>query len=432
MFVAPEPLHPSATGPARRALKLAEVVAGHCAVTLAAPAPSVFPDGPLRTVETGPANDQRLADAVAGHDVAVVQTLPSPRQLLAIRRSVPRLVVDLIAPLALEAWEAADRSSRRAVVRWRVREMLAHLALADLVLCTNERQRDLLVGAALGGGLLVPGGDEQLHDRIAVVSHGIDPEPPRRRGPGLRAGGDVGEDDTVAVWGGGIWSWLDPFTALRAMERARATRPDLKLAFVGFEHPDPAMREPHASLAAETVAYVRDRGLEDAVVFRPRWLSRAEYVDHLLDADAGLSLHTATLEGRYASRTRVVDYLYAGLPVVCTDGDTMSGVVAAHGLGRVVGPEDDAAVAAALDALTAAPRARDDRRALEPLLWPNVARPLVEFCLDERGADGRSRGDALVAARGYPALLAATLRAEGAAGIAGAARRRARGLVRRR
>src|SRR3712207_7857570 len=52
------------------------------------------------------------------------------------------------------------------------------------------------------------------------------------------------------------------------------------------------------------------------------------------------SLHAAGLEGRFASRTRVLDYLAAGLPVVCSSGDTMSDVVAAHGLGEVVPPQD--------------------------------------------------------------------------------------------
>ena len=48
LILAPEPLTESATGPAQRAVKLAEAVAEHCQVTLAAPAPSVFPDGPFR------------------------------------------------------------------------------------------------------------------------------------------------------------------------------------------------------------------------------------------------------------------------------------------------------------------------------------------------------------------------------------------------
>jgi glycosyltransferase involved in cell wall biosynthesis len=430
LFLSPEPLHASLTGPARRAVKLAEVVAEHCAVTLAAPDPSVFPPGPFRAVGTGAAHDQRLDEALTGHDVVVVQTLPSPRQLLAVRRRAPRLVVDLLAPLALEASQmAGDPATRRAVVRWRAREMVAHMAVADLVVCSNDKQRDLLLGAGLAAGLLETGRGAPLHDRIVVVPHGLDPDPPPRRAPALRTGELAREGDRIAVWGGGMWGWLDPFTAIEAMERLRGPRPDLKLAFIGFEHPDPAARHAHEAMAARTVAFARERGLEDTVVFRPRWLDRDDYVGQLSEADVGLSLHGTALEGRFASRTRVVDYLYARLPVVCTSGDTMSEVVAEHALGRVVAPGDPDAVAAALDAVTASPHPRDDGRALDALAWRHVARPLVAFCLEpgaRAGAGGL--GAVAVAAGEYPAFLRATQRTEGAGELGRALRRRLRRL----
>ena len=424
LFVAPEPLRPSLTGPTRRAVKLAQVVAEHCRVTLAAPAPSVFPEGPFRTVETGPLHDQRLGEALAGHDVAVVQTLPSPR-LLAAARNAPHLVVDLLAPFALEVWEThPEGPARAAAVRWRTKEMVAHLAAADLVLCSNERQRDLVIGAALAGGVLGPGRAERpLHERIVVVPHGIDEQPPVRRSSPLRANGPLGEHDRIAIWAGGIWSWLDPLTAIRAMERLRRERPDLKLAFVGLHHPDPVQRRAHAPLADEAVAYVRDRGLDDAVMFRPRWLSREEYVEHLQDADVGISLHGDGLENRYASRTRVLDYLYAGLPVVCSGGDTLSDLVASRALGRVVDPHDVQGCADALDELTREPRPAGRHAALEPLFWRSVAQPLVDFCRDPGPAAERSLRSSLARAAGeYPAFLRSVYHSDGgAAGIARAA-----------
>jgi hypothetical protein len=403
LFLAPEAPGRRVTGPARRAQKLAEVVGEHCRVTLRSPADA--PD---------PAE-------VARHDVVVTQIVPSPGRLLALRRAARHLVVDMIAPLALEVAELPGADP--ALVRWRSREMVMHLALADLVLCTNDKQRDLLVGAGLAAGL-VGGGEPGFRERVAVVPHGLDAGPPLLpSGPGtLRA--ELGADARIAIWAGGIWGWLDPLTAIRAAEMLRGARPDHRLVFAGYEPPDAEQREAHAAGAAEATAYVRDRGLEDVVRFRPRWLERDEYVGHLLDADAGVVLHGHALEGRFASRTRVVDYLEAGLPVVCSAGDTMSELVTAHGLGAAVAPLDVAGCAAALDRLTADGTARvDARAALGPLLWPNAARPLIDFCLDPRaGGGGASRA---AAARAYPAFLRALWATGGPSGLARSALRRA-------
>jgi glycosyltransferase involved in cell wall biosynthesis len=362
-------------------------------------------------------HDQRLAAAMAAHDVVVVQALPSPRQLIAAVHHAGRLVVDLIAPLALELAEVeADRAARRrAAVRWRSREMVAHIAAADLVLCGNERLRDLALGAGMAAGLLASHAAVPLQERFAVVPQGIDAEPPRRHGSPLRREGIGGDGDRIAVWAGGLWSWLDPLTAIKAVERLRPARPDLKLAFVGLEHPDPVQRRSHEHVLAEAVTYARDRALEDAVAFRPRWLSREEYVDHLLDADVGVSLHGPTLEGRFGTRTRVLDYLYAGLPVICTRGDAMSDLVAATGVGQAVEPLDVVGCAAALDRLTTGTTQRlSDRAVLEPFLWHNVARPLVDYCRDPGPPQRRSRGAALaLAMRGYPAFLRSVYRVDG-------------------
>ncbi|HEX6389671.1 MAG TPA: glycosyltransferase [Solirubrobacteraceae bacterium] len=433
LFVAPEPLRPSLTGPARRTVMLAGVVAEHCDVTLAAPSPSVFPDGPFRTLDIGPQADERLDSALARHDVVVVQQLPSPRLLLRAARHAPRLVVDLLAPFALEVAEIADDlPRRRALVRWHARAMVSHLAAADFVLCSNERQRDLLIGAGLAAGLLDPGvAGPALHERIAVVPHGLEPEPPRTGPPALRTG-ELGAQHRIAVWGGGIWAWFDPLTAVRAVEQLRPTHPDLRLAFVGLEHPDPAARAAHAPLAEEVRAYVRDRGLEETVIFRPRWLARDEYMGCIAEADVAISLHGTTLEGRFASRTRILDYLSARLPVVCSTGDAMSEYVDRGELGRVIAPGDVEGCATALAALLTGERRRISPDALTPLLWPSVARPLVDYCV--AGAPRPDRGVAALAARAasdYPALARGVLAADGATGLARRVAARAASALRR-
>lgn len=433
LFVSPGPVGPDVTSPARRALKLAEAVGEHCRVTLAAPAPSEFPDGPFAVLETGASGEEGLATAMREHDVVLVQTMPSPRLLIGAIRAARRLVVDLIAPLALEASEVTTGAParRRALTRWRERELVAHLAAADLVLCSNEKQRDLITGAALGAGVLALDGARPgalSAGRIVVVPQGIDADPPRHTRTVLRGTTGIGTDDRVVLWAGGTWSWMDPLTPVKAVERVRDERPEVKLVYVGTAPPDTAVRETHRGGALEAMRYARDRGLEgDGVVFSHGWLPYEDYLNALLEADVGVATARPGLESRFASRTRVVDYLGAGLPVVCTANDFMSEFVAANGLGRVVQPLDVAACAAALDELTAPGSERiDDRGALAPLHWRRVAEPLVEYCVAP--PDERSDRAASVAgvAREYPAFARAVYREGGAADFARRLIRRAR------
>jgi glycosyltransferase involved in cell wall biosynthesis len=311
-----------------------------------------------------------------------------------------------------------------------MRQLTTHVAVADLVLCGNERQRDLLLGAALATGAMAPG---TAAERMPVVPYGIDAVPPRQTRAPLRAAGLLADGDRLAIWAGGMWSWLDPLTALRALERLRPARPDLKLAFVAFEHPDPGQRRAHEAVAAEAIAYVRDRGLGDSVLFRPDWLSRQDYFDHLIEADVGVSLDSPALEGEFASRTRLLDYLVAGLPVVCTAGNTMADVVASRGLGSVVGALDTDACAAAIDRLTNGESPPEvDRGALAAFEWRNVARPLVDYCAGPGPARAPSRLTTLgLVGRSYPAFLRALYRTGGSREIARALGRRT-GAPRRR
>lgn len=417
LVLAPDPLGPGENAASKRAARLATILGDDgCRVTLAAPDPSTFPDGPYRTLGTGPVHDQRLRVAFAEHDVSVVQPL-APRILLAAVRHARHLVVDVHAPLAFEAllMPGQDPAQQRAMARWRTQQLGAHLAAADLVLCTNDRQRDLLAGVATLAAEAVP--DPR---RLAVVPHGIDDEPPPQSSRPLRSAGLVDPDERLVVWGGGLWGWLDPLTAIRAFERLRARRADVKLLLVGTgkrEHGTPA--------DLDALAYVRERGLEGgAILIVEGWLDRPAYLDHVLEADVGVSAHGDTLEARYATRTRLLDYLWGGLRVVCTGGDPLGDFVAAEGLGTAVAPGDVDGFAAALEAELDAPRA-DSGRALEPLRWRNAAQPLVDYCRDPDALPPRDRRRATAAAvRGYPLFLRMIGRGGGAAALARAGARR--------
>jgi glycosyltransferase involved in cell wall biosynthesis len=142
-----------------------------------------------------------------------------------------------------------------------------------------------------------------------------------------------------------------------------------------------AARERRAADAAHRVA--RDLGLDgEQVLFVDDVVPYAERGGWLRDADVAISTHLDHLETRFAFRTRILDFIWAGLPSVCTAGDDLSALVAQRGLGAAVPPGDASAAAEALDGLLAQGRdAAAERFAAvaAELAWPRVAEPLVRF-----------------------------------------------------
>ena len=116
--------------------------------------------------------------------------------------------------------------------------------------------------------------------------------------------------------------------------------------------------------------------------FNHDWVPYEQRGAWLLEADLGVSAHPAHLETRFAYRTRIADYLWAGLPVVTSAGDVLGDHVATRGLGRAVPPGDDLAFAHACTELLAdpGPARVAVAAAADELRWDRVVQPLLDFC----------------------------------------------------
>ena len=130
--------------------------------------------------------------------------------------------------------------------------------------------------------------------------------------------------------------------------------------------------------------------------FNEGWVPYDDRQNYLLDADVGVSTHFDHLEAEFSFRTRVLDYLWAGLPVVTTGGDSLAQLVADEHLGLVVPPEDPDALAVALERALADPEfaksCRDNLGRVAPqLAWSKVLEPLTAFCGEPRKAPDLAR-----------------------------------------
>ena len=314
-----------------------------------------------------------------------------------LHRTDKVVIVDLYDPFHLEQLEQTREhppETRRLVVGNAVAEANKQCLRGDFLVCASEKQRDFWLGhlAALGRLNTVSyDEDHTLRSLIDVAPFGISPEPPQRVRPRLKGVVEgIGPDDKVVLWGGGIYNWFDPLTLIRAVDVLSRRRDDVRLFFLGMQHPHPHVPEMRMSFAARTLA--ADLGLTGRhVFFNEEWVRYDERGDYLLEADLGVSNHLDHVETAFSFRTRMLDYLWAGLPMVCTRGDVFAALVDAHGLGLTVGPGDVDGLADALERILSdddfAEQCRANVRAIAPEYhWSRVLAPLVAFCRRPRRA----------------------------------------------
>jgi GT2 family glycosyltransferase/glycosyltransferase involved in cell wall biosynthesis len=371
-----------------------------------------------------------------------------------LNQSQKVLVADVYDPFHLEVLE--QERDRHEDHRWRtltesVDALNRQLRRADFVLCASAKQRDFWLGQLAALGRVNPDTydeDETLGSLLAVVPFGISETPPERTRPALKGVvPGIGPDDTVLLWGGGIYNWFDPLTLIEAVNLVRENRPDLRLFFLGLAHPNPDVPEMRMAWAARELA---DRlGLTGThVFFNDGWVDYDDRQNYLLDADIGVSCHLQHVETEFSFRTRILDYLWAGLPILATAGDSLGNLVELEGLGVAVPAEDVTALAEALSRLLEDDGFRDEcsKRVADVaarMTWPTVLAPLGDFCRSPRRAPdlvGEHGPAALGAAAGFqePAfrptwrqdlrLAASYFRAGGPAEVG----RRAYGRIRRR
>jgi glycosyltransferase involved in cell wall biosynthesis len=411
VVVTGDPTGPELGGNAMRATELARALGAHGDVLLTAPGSA--PPAPVAHAAWDPRTPRTLRPLLAGAD-AVVSTPQSPEATAELRRCGARLVLDLYDPFPLAVLEAHAGSPRRR----RLHAMLAGDAFLEgmrashHLICASERQRDLWLGTLLAAGLLRPetyDADPTLRDRIDVVPTGVPAEPPARGTPLSDRFGDE-----VVLWYGGLWNWLDPVTPVRAMPALLERRPDARLVFLGRA---PSGAGEHAAADAARAAA---RELGDRVVFLDAVAPYGKRGAWLTDAACAVSAHAAHLETRFAFRTRMLDFIWAGLPVVCTEGDALSDLVARDGLGEVVAPGDHEGMAEALARLLSTGRdayAGAFAGAAEAFAWPRATAPLVRM-VTAAGLPPRLGEAALVPALPGPASRALLTRA-----LRGAARK---------
>ena len=391
LIITHETVGPRMAGPGIRAWEMARALSDRFDVTLAARG-EPGRDHPALRVVGFDADDESYADLNPHIDTAdVVLAMGS------LFSKIPRLrdlekpaIVDLYDPFELEKLEQARQVDVHHHVGMDV-DSRVHLRLeggiGDFFICASERQRDFWLGTLLSSGrvnTVTYAQDPTMRDLIDVVPFGVPSRPPQKQHDVLRDGqAGIDSEDKVLLWNGGLWQWFDPLTLVDALVEVLRVREDVKLYFAAGRHFDPET-VPEMPIYAETLERCRELGLLQSHVFFGDWVPYDERGDYLLEADLGVTIHEPGLESRFASRTRILDCIWAGLPVLATTGDPLSEVVEEERLGRVVPPKRPDLLAQAILEMLGDEHLRDRvaeraRRFCRLHTWSQVVEPIGDF-----------------------------------------------------
>jgi len=396
LIITGDPIGAKMAGPAIRAWHMAEALAKNNAVTLVTLAGTEAMSAPFDIVHVEPGDNRAMRKLEQTADVIVFQGL-AMALFESLRKTDKIIVADIYDPMHLEQLEQGRELGSE---QWNKQvadatEVLnEQLARGDFFLCASERQRHFYLGQLAALGRVNPSNyadDPDLKKLIDVAPFGLNQVFPPATQPVLKGVlPGIGADDKLLLWSGGLYNWFDPKTLISAVAELSRTRGNVRLFFQGTKHPHPGV--PEMGIVAESRQLATELGvLETAVFFNASWVDYADRHNYLGEADAGVSTHFAHVETTFSFRTRILDYLWADLPMVVTEGDHFAEIVAEENLGIVVPDRDVPALVAALervlfdDEFAETVRA-NIRRVRERFEWETVLEPLVSFVANPRHA----------------------------------------------
>jgi len=228
------------------------------------------------------------------------------------------------------------------------------------------------------------------HRLVAVVPDTYPPPPPRSRPVAVR-GRLVPDDAFVVLWSGGYNTWTDIATLFHGLEQAMARVPGLYFVSTGGQI------DGHDELT-----YPRFLTMISESPYRERfvmqgWLPADEIPAYLAAADLAINLDAPLAEAELGTRTRVLNWAVAGVPIASTPICELARELAERELLYGFPPGDPDALAETLVAAAHdEQRLERARRAAEYVRreysCERTAAPLVQWCRDPRPAPDRRAG----------------------------------------
>ncbi len=255
---------------------------------------------------------------------------------------------------------------------------LLQLSRGDFFLCSSEEQRLFYLGLLTALGRVNPelvARDPALESLVAVVPFGLPEQLPE---PRLLL--EERDSRVKRLLFGGLYDWYDPWTLLKALDHVDC---DWRLLLIH----QPGSGAPQR-LFEEVQSFCSQKGWWGTRVETHDWVAFDRRFDLLRDVDVLVAPHRPSLETDLSLRTRFLDALAVGCPVVTSAGGALSRLLDQHDAGWVVPCEDELALARALNDVLSSERSgtsgrtENARRLAADYTWTRTLEPLISFLRD--------------------------------------------------
>lgn len=227
------------------------------------------------------------------------------------------------------------------------------LERADVFSAVSSPQRFALIGelGALGRLNKLSTGYEFVYTipNAAPVAGGQRSEKPALRGSTVPSNG------FVVLWSGGYNTWTDVETLFAGLSQAMRQEPRIFFVSIG------GAIDGHDEISyGRFLDLIAQSDLRSRFVLRG-WVPTSEVVSYLAESDVAINIDALTYEGLLGARTRMLDWMQAGLPILTTVTCELTEILARERLAFTFGHADADNLAGQLLRLSAMPEALRQR-----------------------------------------------------------------------
>jgi glycosyltransferase involved in cell wall biosynthesis len=274
-----------------------------------------------------------LPSLIKGYDTIIISYCMGElsNEVTRLVRPDQQLVLDCYVPIYLEisARGSADLAGEYAAFESEVENWAKVLRRGDLFLCANDNQKRFYQGVLAALGRINPATyGEEL---ILVAPYGIYRDKPVQTDKPIdRLMGANGKDGVKRLlWFGAIYPWFDLRKLVDAVNIINKTVPT-KLIIVGAKnpfnyHPDFVRRY------EELIEHIDKNKESQRNTVIQEWVNFDERANWYLGSDLVILINKIGDENELAWRTRLVDFMWADLPIVTNGGDPLGEELIAGG-----------------------------------------------------------------------------------------------------